>query len=213
MFLYPEKDKFQVLLIAHHLLADGRSLLSLACEFANSYVNGVVPNFVEESLIQNIYDLPLGTGLSFISKRVVGQANKQWQKESRKVTYDEYMHFANNFAHENPTSHERVFLIEDDTDTIIKLCKDNDISVNDYLLAGLFDVAKPKNIIVAVDIRNKLACYQEGALGNYASALSVFCKEKSDDVFKQAKAIHQQIQLSLNDNKKLMAILACYLSM
>lgn len=66
-----------MLLIAHHLLADGRSLLSLACEFANSYVNGIVPAFVEESLIQDINDLPLGSELSFISKRIISQANKQ----------------------------------------------------------------------------------------------------------------------------------------
>lgn len=74
-------------------------------------------------------------------------------------------------------------------------------------------MAKSRNIIIAVDIRSKLACYQKGAMGNYASAISISCKEESDDVFKQAKAIHQQIQLSLKDNKKLMAIFACYLSM
>lgn len=40
---------------------------------------------------------------------------------------------------------------------------------------NIFQSAKPKKIIIAVDIRRKLNCYVQGAMGNYASAISVTC--------------------------------------
>jgi len=48
VLLYPEKTSFQILFIAHHLLGDGRTILGLATEFADAYVKGIKPGYVEE---------------------------------------------------------------------------------------------------------------------------------------------------------------------
>ena len=56
-------------------------------------------------------------------------------------------------------------------------CKAHNISINDYLLAKMFTEEKADSIVMACDLRNQLACYNQGALGNYATAFSVKLKQ------------------------------------
>ena len=83
--VYPKENEFQILFIAHHLLCDGRGLLQLAEEFSEHYANGVMPRFVEERLIQGLHDLPSNSDLPFISKLIIGDANRRWKKEGQQV--------------------------------------------------------------------------------------------------------------------------------
>jgi hypothetical protein len=103
VYVYPAKDQtFRVLFVAHHLLCDGRALLQLVCEFADCYGEGRSPAYVEEQLITSISDLPPKSDLSGISKWLVSWANRKWQKESHRVTYEAYAAFAEQFASKNP---------------------------------------------------------------------------------------------------------------
>ncbi|WP_312648152.1 hypothetical protein [Aminipila sp.] len=213
VFLYPDEESFQMLFVAHHLLGDGRSLLSLTCEFANSYASGLNPTFVEEKLIQRIDDLPPDSDLKGISKWMVRRANNQWKNENHRVSFTEYANFVRCFAYENPIANEIAVLDKTGVNHIRKLCKEHSISINDLLMAKLYRVANTKKIIIAADIRSKLPCYQDGSMGNYASAIGIICKDKSDDVFKLAKKVHCQVKLHLDKNRKSMLILACYLNM
>lgn len=91
--VYPKGSEFQILFIAHHLLCDGRGLLQLAEEFARYYAKGAMPQFAQEHLIQGLNDLPQNSDLPFISKLMIGDANRRWKKEGRQVMYEEYCAF------------------------------------------------------------------------------------------------------------------------
>ena len=80
ILVYPRENGFQILFIAHHLLCDGRGLLQLVEEFAQHYVKGIIPQYVEEQLIQSLQDLPQNSDLPFISKFIIGNANRKWKK-------------------------------------------------------------------------------------------------------------------------------------
>ncbi len=52
-----------------------------------------MPQFAQEHLIQGLNDLPQNSDLPFISKLMIGDANRRWKKEGRQVMYEEYCVF------------------------------------------------------------------------------------------------------------------------
>lgn len=213
VMLYPNQEDFQVRFIAHHLLADGRRLLELCCQFADLYVQGTRPDYVEEHLIAAPSDLPPGSELSTVNRLLLMKANNQWKKEKRQVTYDEYAAFAESFVREQSVAQVCRSLGQRDVEAMRILCHEQQISINDLLTARLFLATKEPKIIMAADIRYKLYCYQQGALGNYASAMSICWKGRERDEIQLAKKVHNQAAVHLTDNRKLMLILSCYLNL
>ncbi len=212
--IYPKEDSsFQILFVSHHLLCDGRALLQLVLEFADCYVEDKIPAYAEECLITSIADLPPKSDLSGISKMLVRRANREWSKEKHSVTYEEYSLFVEQFAKENPCGHLQCSIEEEKLATIRELCHNNGISVNDYLLAALYMVAKTQKIVIGADVRKDIACYQSGALGNYSSAIGIVCKDKNTEIIPKARAIHKIIEKYSKDKKKWLLVLACYLNM
>ena len=213
VFVYPSTDSFKVLFVAHHLLCDGRGLLMITEEFAEFYSKGVSPELAEERLIESINDLPQGSDLGYISKLIINDANKKWSKEGHKVSYDEYLNFEKDFDSKqnivrNITSFEGPSL-----DSILSVCKDNGVTVNDYLIAKMMLDENTQKIIIASDIRTKFKNYNEGSLGNYASAFSVVVKKKHSDVIELAKSVRNEVKKILKSPQKEMLVLACYFTM
>lgn len=213
VFVYPSTDSFKVLFVAHHILCDGRGLLMIMEEFAKFYSKGVSPELAEERLIESINDLPQGSDLGFISKFIINDANKKWGKEGHKVSYSEYLNFEKDFDSKqnivrNITSFEGPSL-----DSILSVCKDNGVTVNDYLIAKMMFDENTQKIIIASDIRTKFKNYNEGSLGNYASAFSVVVKKKHSDVIELAKSVRNEVKKILKSPQKEMLVLACYFTM
>ena len=59
-----------------------------------------------------------------------------------------------------------------------QLCKTNGFSMNDLLMAHMYVQTGTEKIIIAADIRNMLSKYKKGALGNYSTAMGIYCKSK-----------------------------------
>ena len=213
VFVYPSTDSFKILFIAHHLLCDGRGLLMLTEEFAEYYSTGVRPEYSEEILIESINDLPQGSDLGFISKVIIKDANKKWGKECHKVSYDEYLEFEMDFDSKQDITRNIMELDGPSLTDILSVCKGNEVSVNDYLIAKMMLEEDTQKIIIASDIRTKFKNYNEGSLGNYASAFSVVVKKKHSDVIELAKSVRDEVGKILESPQKEMLVLACYLTM
>lgn len=205
-----------LLFIFHHLLADGRGALGLVQEFADFYVEGIEPKSAPEHLI--IKDnLPANSKLSFISRALVNHANRQWKKENHQLSYEEYHSFADKFLQKDCVDHSLETVSFDKLAELHAQCKSHEVSINDYLLAKMFTEEKADSIVMACDLRNQLACYNQGAMGNYATAFSVKLKQgksaNSTDIFSLAQKVHTQIQEKLASPKDLYLILQCYASL
>ena len=207
---YP-KD-FQVMLIAHHLLCDGRGLLQLAEEFADYYVNDREPVFVSEQLIGGLDDLPPGSDLPFFSKMIVNDANKKWSKAGDRVEYAAYREFEKDFVSSNPIKRDIAVVKEQEYEDLVRKCKENAVSVNDYLIAKMMIGEDTGKVVIAADIRKKLKNYQEGAMGNYSTAFSVSVK-KSGDIIALSKQVSARVADIMNDPTKEMLVLTCYIRM
>ena len=214
VFVYPEnREEFQILFIAHHLLCDGRALLQLAVEFSDWYIENKNPMYVKEQLISSISDLPEKSSLSGISKVLVKRVNHLWRKEKQAVSYTEYEAFVKQFVKKNPFGYVRNSMPENRLLEIKELCHDRSVSVNDYLLAVLFQVTNTNKIVIGVDARRDIACYRSGAIANYSSAVGITYKNKNSEITQRVMEIHQLIEKYRNDKKKWLLVLACYLDM
>ena len=215
-------DRIVLLFVFHHLLADGRGSLGLVQEFADFYVDYIEPKAAPEHLITK-EDLPANSKLSFISRALVNYANCQWKKEKHQFSYEEYHNFADKFLQEDFVEHSLEVVSSNKLAELHAQCKSHEVSINDYLLAKMFTEEKTDSIVMACDLRNQLACYNQGALGNYATAFSVKLKQsksanamKSADpteLFSLAQKVHNQIQKKLASPKDLYLVLQCYASL
>ena len=216
LVVWEASDRTFLLFIFHHLLADGRGALGLVQEFADFYADDIEPKAVPEHLITK-EDLPANSKLSFISRALVNHANRQWEKEKHQLSYEEYHNFADKFLQEDFVEHSLEVVSFNKLAELHAQCKSHEVSVNDYLLAKMFTEEKADSIVMACDLRNQLACYNQGALGNYATAFSVKLKPgKSTDstgIFSLAQKVHNQIQKKLKSPKDLYLILQCYASL
>lgn len=208
---YPEENGFELLFAAHHLLADGRGILSLICEFASYYADGISPQYAEEQLIGTIRDLPKNSDLSMVNRIIINKANRDWSRENHTVSYKEYQNFERAFIRNNPIGYTVETLEREKVDELNNICKEHNISLNDYLVAEMMCREKTNRIVIAIDIRKRIACYREGALGNYATAASIENRNRLENVIETAKQVSGRIKQRIGNTQKSMMILACYL--
>ncbi|WP_296585952.1 hypothetical protein [Ruminococcus sp.] len=203
-------DRTIFLFVFHHLLTDGRGALGLAEEFANCYKNGVVPNYVEEKLISSKNDMPENSTLPFVSKLLVKRANKQWKRENHTLSYDKYLELAGKYLKSDKIDRNVKLETAENYKDMVKACHEHRVSVNDYLMAQMYINDKTDKIIIAYDLRPKLSCYRQGAMGNYSTAFSVVHKNKTSDIWKVAQDVHDLVRKITDDPRSLYLVLQCY---
>ena len=202
----------QFLLVFHHLLADGRGALGLAEELAECYVRGLEPKSAPETLISSVQDFPPDSRLPLISRMLVSKANRDWEKERHCVTYADYHAFANEFLRGDRVRHSIFRIGQEKLDRIRQKCHEEQVTVNDYLIAKMMQEEKTRKVIIASDLRSRLSCYREGALGNYSTAFSVEVKKvfATRNLFSLARAVHDQVVRIMARPEDLYLVLQCY---
>ena len=203
----------QFLLVFHHLLADGRGALGLAEELAECYVRGLEPKSAPETLISSVQDFPPDSRLPLISRMLVSKANRDWGKERHCVTYADYHAFANEFLRSDRVKHSIYRIGQEKLDRIRQKCHEEQVTVNDYLIAKMMQEEKTRKVIIASDLRSRLSCYREGALGNYSTAFSVEVKKRvaaERSLFSLARTVRDRVAVTMARPEDLYLILQCY---
>ncbi len=207
---FKNSSKTIFLLVVHHLLTDGRGAFLLSNELADAYLKGIEIAFAEEKLISSKSDMPKNSTLPFISKMLVNRANNQWKKENHRLSYDEYINLANKFLETDKISRKVEEVSSDTYKKMVTDCHEHSVSVNDYLMAKMYIEDNTEKIIIAYDLREKLNCYNKGALGNYSTAFSVVYKGKKDDIWNVAKEVRSLVKKISSNPKDLYLVLQCY---
>lgn len=207
---WPALGQTIVLMVFHHLLTDGRGALQLTKEFADCYVFGRKPASAQEKLISSAEEFPEASGLSFISRMLVRYANRQWRKESRRLSYEDYRRKADEFLSSDQVRHILSVVPGREMSRISGRCRAEGITVNDYLLAKVFLEEKTGRIVIARDLRDSLKCYRRGAMGNYSTAFSVELKNAGNDLYKAAGKVHKKVSRIAAKPSSLYLVLQCY---
>lgn len=213
VFAYPSGSGTRVLFITHHLLCDGRGLLQLVKEFADHYSNGAIPRSVDEKLMESLDDLPGGSDLRFISRILIKDSNAKWRKEGHKVSYDEYLRFERDHDSKQVIKREIKNIDGEELDALLGLCRENGVSLNDYLIARMMTDEGTDKVVIASDIRNKIRNYKNGALGNYATAFGVVVKKRSPEIMELARSVDHEVRSIMSKPDREMLVLSCYFNM
>ena len=213
VFAYPSGSGTRVLFITHHLLCDGRGLLQLVKEFADHYSNGAIPCSVDEKLMESLDDLPGGSDLRFISRMLIKDSNAKWRKEGHKVSYDEYLKFERDHDSKQVIKREIKNVDGEELDALLGLCRENGVSLNDYLIARMMTDEGTDKVVIASDIRNKIRNYKNGALGNYATAFGVVVKKRSPEIMELARSVDHEVRSIMSKPDREMLVLSCYFNM
>lgn len=205
------KEKTAVLLVFHHLLADGRGAMNLAEEIAEAYTKNADRGAAAEKLISSADDLPKDSKLPLISRMLVRKANRDWEKEGNEpLSYQRYHAFADNFVKKDKVRISVTKTPPEELSKTLKECREHSVTVNDLLMARMYREDKTGKIIIAKDLRDSLPFYQKGALGNYSTAFSVVVKNPDKDLWTLAKAVHENVQKKISNPKDLYLVLQCY---
>ncbi len=207
---WPALGKTIVLMVFHHLLADGRGALQLTKEFADYYVFGRKPAFAQEKLISSAEEFPEDSGLSFVSRMLVRYANRQWRKEGGRLSYADYRRRADEFLSSDQVRHILSVVPNREMSEISDRCRAEGVTVNDYLLAKVFLEEQPGRIVIARDLRDSLKCYRRGAMGNYSTAFSVELKNAGNNLYKAAGKVHEKVEKISAKPSALYLVLQCY---
>lgn len=213
VYAYPSGSGTRVLFITHHLLCDGRGLLQLVKEFADHYSNGAIPRSVDEKLMESLDDLPGGSDLRFISRMLIKDSNAKWRKEGHKVSYDEYLRFERDHDSKQVIKREIKNVDGEELDALLGLCRENGVSLNDYLIARMMTDEGTDKVVIASDIRNKIRNYKNGALGNYATAFGVVVKKRSPEIMELARSVDHEVRSIMSKPDREMLVLSCYFNM
>ncbi len=210
IFAWKCADSTCVLFVFHHLLADGRGALGLVEEFADMYVSGKTPEPAEERLIASAQDLPLGAEFSGMGRKLTDIYNKKWVKEGNRLTYEQYHAFADNYQKTSHVKHTVSVCPPEKLKELLERCHGQGVTLNDYLLARMFEKYSISSIIIASDLRSRLDCYNQGALGNYSSAFTVKFNKRGHSLWKNARSIHSEVRNAVSDTKRLCLVLSLY---
>ena len=208
--VWPAGEETCFLLVFHHLLADGRAALGLAEELADCYAWGRIPELAEEKLISSAEDFPKESGMPLISRMLVNSANKIRAKTRECVSYREYYAAAGDFLKNDPVRHAVFRIDRKELNIIRNECRKHHVTVNDWLLARMMIEEHTEKVIMACDLRKQLACYNDGALGNYSTAFSVGIRTKERDPYILAGTLHKRVHRIMNHPRKLYLVLQCY---
>ena len=86
------------------------------------------------------------------------------------------------FVQKHKAKHVVNKLSDDELKRLVDDCRENNVTVNDALVAQMMIEEKTHKVIIASDLRKKLNCYNAGALGNYSTAFGVTVSRKTSDV-------------------------------
>ena len=205
------QGKTAILLVFHHLLADGRGALNLAEEIADAYIGNAWQEIVNEKLISSVGDLPGNSKLSFISRMLIDKANADWEKEGNAaLTYQKYHEFADSFVKNDKVRVSVIRTPAKELADMVKDCREHSVTINDLLMAKMYQDDKTDKIIIAKDLRDSLPFYKKNALGNYSTAFSVITRKPDKDIWKLAGEVHKKVLKTISDPQKLYLVLQCY---
>lgn len=193
-------DCFNMRIVEQHLGGDGRSVVFL--------VNEIMKNLQEiEEGTFTYQDKPM-IPLTLITKEFLDEEvplsellqcaadeyNKQWKKEKRIFTYEDYLEKFNEYWSKHETGVKILRIDKNDMSQLVRVSKEKHISINNIILTSVArSFGKSEKILVVADSKP-----ERSSMGNYAG--SVLIEGLYDDnksFWENASFIQNQVRTQL----------------
>lgn len=207
------KEDFDIVILGHHLLGDGKSYQYLMHDLLEVYCNKKQNLPIQETrFIRGTEDLPKESELPSEFIEEIQAVNKQWSSMRRQYTREEYEKlFADHFEVHGLGLAVEAF-DKAKYPLLISRCKEHRVTVNSALVtaftAVLYKINKEKQkVTVAVSLRDQLNFSTNRCIANYSSAVSPKLEYKEENTFwSNVERIHKLLKEELNQPSKTFAI-------
>jgi NRPS condensation-like uncharacterized protein len=200
----------ELIVFCHHTICDGRSL-----EFALREVLLHLNDPSREPIdfidvpSQTLNTFPKGSEWGRVKKGLVGRINKNWAKQ--KVLFDEedLVNIWEAMWKDAEYCIEIIGFDEDETERLVKLSRENGVTLNSTLLVTLakarIDTLGPYDgkakVATAVDARKRLQVDCSDAVGFYAGgSFFEFDYKDGASLWDNVRAYHKKVSKDLEDN-------------
>lgn len=168
VFLMLEDNCWRVLLLAHHLAGDGKSLVYFIEDAMNALNDKKLT--CKETRLLPPEELPTGSKMPFLSRLYVDKFNRKWKKSGKVFTIDEYQKMHKKYW----DNHQPMVFIEsfsaEELEALKRCAEKIGVSLTSYIMTAFYQLMPVKvSAGLAVDGRqDKNRC-----MGNQATGISV----------------------------------------
>ncbi len=194
-FIIDGKDEIRLLIMAHHILGDGGSMVL----FTQDILSNLAGESVEYKPLNNDnQEMPPKTKYPFSKKLGIKLLNSQWKKTGKSFTWEDYFTMHEKFW-KNRQSYIEPFTMTESLAEIKAKCKELGITINSYITAKELQ-KNPKYHIIGMPTSMRGT---NRSISNKVAAMKFDCNYNTAISFEEnAKEIHKCIQDNLEDPNK-----------
>lgn len=193
VFIIPLKDKTQIMIMAHHLVGDGKSIIYFVKDIMNALSDTPITYKPLTLLGRNLPQ----KGLSVTAKLYTRYCKHKWN--NRFFTWQDYYNLHNKYWKTVSSDIRCETLSVEETQRIIDNAKEIGCSVNSYLVT-LFLQKYPKRCEVGIPVSVRQS--KNEAMSNLTSGIRINYKYDIGKTFAEnAVQVHKRIARALKRNK------------
>ena len=203
VFIIRKDVKVSLLIVAHHIAGDGKSLVYFIEDIMNSLSGKEVP--YKPLVLYDVNTLPNECNLSLVYKIYADFFNKQWAKNERSFSMEDYYSVHQKYWEGNYSVIFTEKFSANEVNNIVIKAKEENISVNS-LIVGAFLKADTRIKIVGLAVDGRID--RNRSMSNQATGVKVKIKSKKNrSVADSAKSFQKRLHKKLNNPKKKFLIL------
>lgn len=189
------KENGKFFLMAHHLVGDGRSIITLLQDALTILEKNEIlykpANILTKEFLQT------KTKLSFFTRKYIGYLNKVWENEMHHYSWEDYDAIHKRYWDGHVSNILTHTFNQKETEHIKKMAKVFHVTVNSYLISMILCVRKDFNVVgIPVDIRE-----DDNSMSNQVSGIAINTKHiKRKKIKENTKVIHAKTQKMLNSS-------------
>lgn len=197
-FIIPSKNHMALLLMAHHLAGDGKSMVYFLSDVMNILAGKEVNEKPMKLMTKESF--PKKSPLSLPVKLLISKFNRSWRKNGRVFTWEEYAMVHEKYWKAHSSQVLSKTFSKGEFSRIKENAKEAGVSINSYVITAFLQADKHNHVVgIPVDVREQ----NQDSMSNQVGGLSLDYRYSDKKTFAEnAKAVHQKIYKQLKTPAK-----------
>lgn len=196
-YIIPEEEGHRLLMMAHHIAADGKAMLMVL----EDIVKNLAGMEVDYKSLDNTgtETFPVNAKPSFLFRSVIQYMNHQWKKSGKVFDWDNYFEVHKKFWETRRTEVSIETIEKEELTRIKEECREHGITVNSYMIAKILE-GHPEYRTFAFPIslrKDNLSISNKAYM-----ARPDYKYNRKKDFWHNAKEIHKIVRKYMEDERK-----------
>jgi len=198
VFVIPSGGNISLLLMAHHLVGDGKSVIYFLEDVMKALAGGTLEYKPLHVITPDI--LSTASGLPMFYKLYVDNFNRKWKRSGRSFDWNDYYQIHQTYWKDRRSEVLcEIFQLEE-INRIQQCAKKIGVSVNSYLTTAFLE-ANSNNSIVGMAVNARID--QNRSMSNQTTGISVeYAYSEEISFAENARNVHQKVREKLNNPVK-----------